>query len=95
MNVGESQTLKATSGSSKQFSLRGGVYVLTAVCATWSSANVSLAIEGPDNATYTSVSTLSANGMNTPLYLPAGSYELQISGTAGATIYAAVASVQF
>lgn len=95
MNVGESVLRKATTGNGAQFSLRGGIYVLSAVCATWSSAVASLALEGPDNATYVSVSSLSANGMSGPLYLPAGSYELQISGTAGATIYAAVASVQF
>jgi hypothetical protein len=41
------------------------------------------------------VVTVSANGMSAPQYLPAGSYELQISGTASASIYSSVASVQY
>lgn len=95
MNVGESKGFNALSGASLVFSLRGGVYVLSAVSSTWNSATTALQIEGPDNATFTNVVTLAANGITAPQYLPAGSYKISNTGTATGTIYATVASVQF
>jgi hypothetical protein len=67
--------------ASNVFSLVGGVYSFTAV-GTFASTNVGLQVLGPDGATWVNTFTpLTANGFQSPLYLPPGSFRFNGTST--------------
>ena len=82
--------VNAAAGTVK-FTLRGGVYAW-AVNAT-GSGTVDLKMLGPDGVTYLTVATqiTATTGLQSPLYLPAGSYEV-VAATFTA-IYVTITSI--
>lgn len=61
----------------------GGVAAFSAVSSNWSAATATLEVSGPDGVTQLTVgssTTVTANAFVTPLYLPAGTYTVALSG---------------
>jgi len=70
--------------SSASFVLAGGIYSFAAV-GTFSSTNIVLQQLGPDGATFAnSFTPLTAAGVQSPLYLPPGTYRFTGTSTAAA-----------
>lgn len=71
----------------------GGVAAFSAVASAWNAATATLEALGPDGATQLTVgssTTVTANAFVTPLYLPAGTYTVALSGGTPTALYVAL-----
>jgi hypothetical protein len=70
--------------SSGSFTLLGGAYSFSTV-GTFSSTNIVLQQLGPDGSTWVnSFTPLTANGVQSPLYLPQGTFRFSGTSTSAA-----------
>lgn len=85
------QNISATTAG---FVLLGGMYSMAAN-ATWGGGTVKLQALSIDGSTYVDVpnASFTANGFYSPLYLPAGTYRINVA-TATA-VYGVVANIPF
>lgn len=76
----ESVVFQDGSANSDVFPLLGGIYQLAAVSDSWGTGSATLAVLGPDDSTFLTVSdAFKANGGDT-VYLAEGTYKWLISG---------------
>lgn len=71
----------------------GGVAAFSAVSSNWNAAIATLQVSGSDGVTQLTVgssTTVTANAFVTPLYLPAGTYTVVVSGGTPAGLYVAL-----
>lgn len=71
----------------------GGMAAFSAVASNWNAATATLEVSGPDGVTQLTVgssTTVTANAFVTPLYLPAGTYTVTISGGVPTSLYIAL-----
>ena len=90
----DAKSFSNISADTDAFTLNGGVYALIAA-ATWGGGTVKLQALSIDGSTYIDVpnASLTANGFLAPLYLPPGTYKIDVA-TASA-VYVTIANVPF
>lgn len=79
-----------TSGTGVWF--QGGVVAFSAIASAWGGSTATLTVLGPDGSTQQTVgssTTVTANAFVQPLYLPAGTYTITVTGGTPTALYVA------
>lgn len=71
---------------------QGGLAAYTAIASAWNGATATLTVQGPDGTTQVTIGStaVGANTFLSPLYLPAGTYTVTVTGGTPTALYVAL-----